>query len=323
MPRKKTQPAKIVPIVPAQPQKSPVLKIIIGVVAAVFCLGLLYSFASFFLPSLIFLPFSFLGRMGVSEFPSIPGMPSLKAPADYRISQTDDYPISMGVTIPYFNLASRGNYNIVSQGLVVSLADSSDPDWKTEWKVYQDVVYDADLEGGVRMEERQGAKYYLVDIPGKGIKAKSSGQSVLTFSLAGVPEGGTFPIKIEITGGNSQMQAPTQETRFIHKDPESGINMDVRGQADYNSADTYQDKTFSATGKLIEDNGKAGAMLSIGAGELPQEYKDAIQQVREMSKGAPGGLANLYDSNGRINNDSGIASMDTPAEKPLLIFLAK
>ncbi|MFH1183287.1 MAG: hypothetical protein V1690_03425 [Candidatus Moraniibacteriota bacterium] len=328
MPRKKpTKAARAPKAAPAAtaaaPKKSSKLLSCFLVIVILILLGLIYSMASFFLPSVTVPVVSFFGRMGVSELPDIPGLPSLKAPADYRISQTDDYPISMEVTVPYFNLASRGNFNIVSQGLVVSLADPGDPDWKTEWKVYQDIVYDADLEGGVRMEERQGAKYFLVDIPGKGIKAKSSGQSVLTFSLAGVPEGGTFPIKIETSDGSSQMQAPTQETRFINRDPEEGINMDVRGTADYNSADTYQDQTFSATGKLIKDNGQVGAVISVGSTDMPAAYKDAALQARDIARqyGVPGGLQNLYDDNGRINNDSGIASMDTPVEKPLRIFL--
>lgn len=321
MPRKKT--TKATPAVTAVPKKSSKLLSCFLIIIILILLGLIYSIASFFLPSVTMPIVSFFGRMGVSDLPNIPGLPSLKAPADYRISQTDDYPVSMEVTIPYFNVASRGNFNIVSQGLLVSLAAPGDPDWKTEWKVYQDIVYDADLEGSVRMEERQGAKYLLVDIPGKDIKAKSSGHSVLTFSLAGVPEGGTFPIKIETSDGSSQMQAPTQETKFINRDPEEGINMDVRGTADYNSADTYQDQTFSATGKLIEDNGKAGAVISVGSMELPAAYKEAALMARDIARqyGAPGGLQNLYDNSGRINNDSGIASMDTPAEKPLRIFL--
>jgi len=328
MPRKKQKGSpkvpKIMPAAIAAPRKTSKLLIVITVLIALGCIWFFFTLASFFLPSITIPVFSLFGR-GVTEFASIPGLPSLKAPADYRISQTDDYPVSMEVTIPYFNLASRGNFNIVSQGLVVSLAAPGDPDWKTEWKVYQDVVYDADLEGGVRMEERQGAKYRLIDIPGKGIKAKSSGQNVLTFSLAGVPEGGTFPIKIETTGGSSQMQAPVQETKSIYRDPEEGINMDVRGTADYNSADTYQDQTFSATGKLIKDNGQAGAVISVGSTDMPAAYKDAALQARDIARqyGAPGGLQNLYDDSGRINNDSGIASMDTPAEKPLRIFLAK
>jgi hypothetical protein len=322
MPRKKTKATnKTTPSAPVPSGTGPVVKILIGVVVAVFGLGLIYSLVSFFLPSLLFLPFSFFGRWGVSEYPSALGLPALKAPADYRISQTDDYPVSMEVTLPWFNLGSRGNFNVVSSGLPVSLAAPGDPDWKTEWRVYQDTVYQADLDGALHHEEQQGSKYFLVDIPGKGIKAKSSGQNVLTFSLAGVPEGGTFPIKIEASHGSSQMESATQETKLIDRDPESGVNLNWRGSVDYNDADTYQDKSFSATGKLIKDNGQAGAVISIGSGEMPQEYKDAIQKIRELSKGAPGGLANLYDANGHINNDSGIASMDTPAEKPLRIFL--
>lgn len=333
MPRKKPSPRikpKAAPaaqaIVAPAAQKTSKLLIAFVVVMALGTLWFLYFTLGFFVPS-ITIPFSSLfgGIMKEVSAPGIPGFPGLKTPADYRISQTDDYPVSMEITVPYFNIASRGNFNIVSQGLLVSLAAPGDPDWKTEWKVYQDVVYDADLEGGVYMEERQGAKYRLVDIPGKGIKAKSSGQNVLTFSLAGVPEGGTFPIKIETSGGSSQMQATVQETRSIIRDPEEGVNVDVRGTADYNSAETSnKGQTASATGKLIKDNGKAGAVITVGSMDMPAAYKDAALQARDLARqhNAPGGLQNLYDDNGRINNQSGIASMDTPAEKPLRIFLA-
>jgi len=324
MPRKKNVSKPKAAAVVATPKKSSKLLSCFLIIIILILLGLGYSMVRFFLPNITLPIVSFLGQMGVSEFPKVPGIPFLKSPADYRISQADDYQISMEVTIPYFNLASRGNFNIVSQGLPVSLAAPGDPDWKTEWKVYQDVVYDADLEGGVKMEAKHGAKHILVDIPGKGIKAKSSGQSVLTFSLAGVSEGETFPIKIETSNNNSQMQSATQGTRFIDKDPETGINIDMRGSVDYNSADTYQDQTFPATGKLIEDNGEAGALINVGSMELPAAYKDAALQARDLARqyNAPGGLQNLYDDSGRINNASGLASMDTPAEKPLRIFLA-
>ena len=306
------------------PKKTSKLLIAVVVIVMLLVLWFLWSLLRFFLPfGMVTLPFFSMLSNKAGEI-GIPSFPGLKAPADYRISQMDDYPISMEVTIPYFNLASRGNFNVVSQGLPVSLASVGDPDWKTEWRVYQDVVYDADLEGGVYMEEKQGAKHFLVDIPGKGIKAKSSGQTVLTFSLAGVSEGGTFPVKVETSGNSAQMESAQQDTQFIYRDPETGMNINQPGKVDYNSQDTYADRTMSTTGKLIKDNGAEGALITIGSMDLPKEYKDAALMARDIARkyNAPGGLQNLYDDSGRINNQSGIASMDTPAEKPLRIFLA-
>jgi len=328
MPRKKQNKVpktpKILPAAVIAPQKTSRILIALAIAIILFFIWLFFSLAGFFLPIITLPFFSFMNRMDISDYSNFPGSPTLRAPADYRISQTDDYPVSMSVNIPFFNIASRGNFSIVSQGLVVSLAAPGDPDWKTEWKIYQDIVYDADLEGGVHMEERQGAKHLLVDIPGKGIKAKSSGHSVLTFSLAGVREGGTFPIKIDFSDGSSQMQSAEQETKFIDRDPESGTNIDMRGKVDYNKEDTTEDQTMSATGKLIKDNGEEGALITIGSTEMPQAYKDAALQAREIARqyNAPYGLQNLYDDSGKINNDSGIAAMDYPAAKPLKIFLA-
>ncbi|MBM3255869.1 MAG: hypothetical protein FJZ04_00135 [Candidatus Moranbacteria bacterium] len=305
------------------PKKTSKLLIAVVILIVLLILWFFWSMLRFFLPvGMVTLPFFSMMGDKASEI-NIPGLSGLKAPADYQISQVDDYPVSMSVTVPFFNLTSRGNFNIVSQGLPVSLARPGDPDWKTEWRVYQDIVYDADLEGGVYMEERQGARYFLVDIPGRGIKARSSGQTVLSFSLSGVKESGTFPVKIEYSDANAQMESAQQDTRFINRDPEGGTNWNIRGEVDYNKTDTYAGKTVSATGKLIKDNGKTGAEITLGTMDMPQAYKDAALKARDIARqyNAPGGLQNLYDDSGRINNQSGIASMDSVSEKPLRIFL--
>jgi hypothetical protein len=207
--------------------------------------------------------------------------------ADFVIDQKDDY-------VHHFNISAAGPMDInlgadsssvvFSFGLPEGRAKTGEPAWKTDWEVYQDSILSSNSDFSVFAEYRDAKSYYLLDLPARNITGSGADQTVLTFSLKGVREGGTFPVRsTRISDSVYQNTGADQTWRHIIQNETT--NYQYSAPFDPDSTQTYlAGSVFNYTGTLVKDNGDQGAVIQLEANEeTKSQLREAYQATNNLA----------------------------------------
>ncbi|MFA4880527.1 MAG: hypothetical protein WC650_02795 [Candidatus Doudnabacteria bacterium] len=238
----------------------------------------------------------------------------------YIIRQSNSYgcTFNMNLSGGFFQESAQSKTIVLSEGLHTDNAAVGEPAWRTDWRVYQYYTTDTDLDALIHKESRTIDSYYLLDIPMHNIKGKSTDLMLTTFSLTGIREGESFPIWAARAGNyQSSLAGPQQTAKALHISPDSN----------WHWSETYTPESTETiapgiqmvgSGKLIQDNGQNGAVISFEPSEEGMAaYKEATKKVREMAQqyNLPAELKNLYDAEGNLKG------LSCDKQEPLRIVL--
>ncbi len=238
----------------------------------------------------------------------------------YVIRQQDAYGCTFNLTLSdFFQESAQANTLIVSEGFHMDDAAKDEPAWRTGWRIYQFYTSDADLDALIHKEGRSADSYVLLDIPMHNVKSESSDLMLITFSLAGIREGESFPVWSTRVGDYKQkLSGPQQKGTMLRITPESQWRWSKTYTPD-------EEETIGpgiqlvGSGVLVKDNGEKGAVVSfIPSTEAMEAYLEATRKVRELAQqyNLPPELQNLYDASGK---PTGLVCDE---QKPLRIVLA-
>lgn len=203
--------------------------------------------------------------------------------SDFVVNQKDTYDHHFQISTQgptQVDIGSDSNTVVMSYGLPTKKASSGQPAWKTTWEIYQDSLTNASSDFSTFAEYRDAKSYYLLDAPGDNISGLHTDQWQLTFSLAGIKEGDTFPVRATRVGeGVTENTGPTQQWQQIIQN--DSTNFQNEYSFNPSSRQTYQaGAVMSYTGTLTSDNGQQGATIQLSAS---QETKDQLEQIRQSA----------------------------------------
>ena len=176
----------------------------------------------------------------------------------YVIDQTDTFPVSLSVPGPGIAAKLTGTQTIVSKGSMVPGAPVQGHPWQTQWEVLQDAESEAAGASQLSLPEVTST-----EISGQ---STSTDQTRLLFSLVGVKEGESFPIRSVRRGPYEESgTGPVQDFTILHK----GRPVYTTVPVDPNYRETVEGGAITITGILQKDLGAQGADIAFGDLALP------------------------------------------------------
>lgn len=221
----------------------------------------------------------------------------------YIIDQTDDRNINLGFSDPTgtVKMNSTGTMTIHSSGYTKGKPAGEEIDWKTAWQVYQNC--DSKINMDIVAAGKDGPSYF--DTSARNATGTANDRLLLTFNLAGIREGQTFPILItRFMNSQQDISIPVQKQVIHFVDEDGNVMVDYKQNVSANiSEETPPGATWNATGTLLKDKGVEGAIISYEWAPTA-EQKAQLEQIKALSIQAPPSLQGLLDDNGLPNTGS-------------------
>lgn len=215
-------------------------------------------------------------------------------PSSYKIEQTDDTPIN--INIPGL-VSSQGTGTVTSVGQPNTPAKAELHGWQTSWNLIQDSKNDNTIDVQIDMGEVQSS---VLDS-----QLKQAARSSLTFNLAGVKEGGSFPVRVVNMDHTFDSYRAPQDLIMRRGDIMTSESR-ITGSSESGSR-TGMGGVFE--GVLVKDLGEDGAVITF---KLPVVIPGAsmpMSKLRIVSGSlSPSGSA---DSTGSAS--SSVGSPSTPS----------